>query len=90
MVVTGRRTIGNEGRTPEDMATGGNKGERTRHQEVGKLVSITQIAFRDGYISEALTWMAMILIPKVGGGYRFIGSVEVICNVCALIVNNLL
>ena len=33
----GRRTIGREGRTPEDMALGGDQGEITIHQEVGQI-----------------------------------------------------
>ena len=45
---TGRRTIGHEGRTPEYMAPRGDQGERSRHLEVGKLVIITKVAFRDG------------------------------------------
>ena len=43
-----------------------------------KLVSITQVAFRDGYIPEAMTWMTVVLVPKGGGGYRGIGLVKVI------------
>ena len=52
-----------------------------------KLVIITQVAFRDGYIPEAMTWKAMVLITKVGGGYRCIGLAEVIWKVCTLIMN---
>ena len=33
-----------------------------------KLVSITQVAFGDGYIPEAMTWTMVVLIPKGGGG----------------------
>ena len=38
-----------------------------------KLVSIMQAAFQDEYISEALAWKMMVLIPNGGGGYRGIG-----------------
>ena len=34
---TGGRTIGHEGREPEDMATGYNQVERPRHREVGQI-----------------------------------------------------
>ena len=34
---TGGRTIRHEGRKSEDMATGGNQGERFRHREVGQI-----------------------------------------------------
>ena len=32
----------------------------------------------------------MVLIPKSGGGYIGIGLVEVVCKVCASILNNIL
>ena len=46
------------------------------------------MAFRDGYIPEAMTWTTMILIPKGGGGYRGIGMVEAIWKVCTSIMNS--
>ena len=64
----GGNTIEHEGRTPEYMATGGNQGERPRHREVGKLVSIIQVAFREEYIPEVLTWMVLVIVPNGGGG----------------------
>ena len=73
----GGRSIGNEGRTPEYMAIVDNQVERPRHREVGKLVSITQLAFRDGYILEAMTWKMMVLISKGGVGYIGIGLIKV-------------
>ena len=42
-----------------------------------KLVSIMQVAFRDRYIPEEITWTTMVLIPKGVGGHRGIGLVEV-------------
>ena len=53
-----------------------------------KLVSITHIAFREGYIPEAMVWTTVVLIQKGGGGYRGIGLFEVIWKVCTLIVNS--
>ena len=50
-----RRNIRHEGRTPEHMAKGGDQVEISRHREVGKLVIIMQVAFRDRYIPEAIT-----------------------------------
>ena len=73
---TGRRTIGHEVITTEYMSTVINQVEIPRHQEVGKLVSIVQVVFRDGYIPEALIWTTMVLVPKGGGGYIGIGLVE--------------
>ena len=40
-----------------------------------KLVSITQVAFRYGYIPEEMAWKTMVLILKSGGGYRGVGLV---------------
>ena len=54
----------------------------------GKLASTMQVAFRYGYIPEALTPTTMLLIPKYGGGYIVTGLVEVIWKVCTLILNN--
>ena len=63
---TGRRTIGNEGGTPEYMAKGGDQGERSGNREVEKLVSITRVSFWGGYIPEEIKRITMILIPKGG------------------------
>ena len=52
------------------------------------VVIVTQVAFREGYIPEALMWTTMVLIPKGGGDYRGIGLVEIIWKVCTLIVNS--
>ena len=53
-----------------------------------KLVSIMQVAFREEYITEAMTWTTVVLIVKGSGGYREIWLVEVIWKVCTLIVNS--
>ena len=34
-----------------------------------QLVSITQVAFREGYIPEEMEWTTMLLITKCGVGY---------------------
>ena len=52
------------------------------------MVSVIKVAFREGYIPEALMWKTMVLIPKGGGEYRGIGLVETIWKVCTSIVNN--
>ena len=43
-----------------------------------KVVSVIQVEFREGYITEALIWTTMVLIPKGKGEYRSIGLVETI------------
>ena len=53
-------------------------------------MSITHVAFRGGYLPEALTWMTIVLIPKGVGGYIGIGLVEVIWKVCTLIIKDVL
>ena len=53
-----------------------------------KVVSVIQIAFREGYIMEALMRKTMVLIPKGKDEYRGIGLVETIWKVCTSIVNS--
>ena len=52
------------------------------------MVIITQVAFRYGYIPEAMAWTTMVLIPKGGGGYTGIWMVEVIWKFYTLIVSS--
>ena len=52
-----------------------------------KVVSVTQVAFKEGYIMEALMWTTMVLIPKGKGDYRGIVLVETNWKVCTSIVN---
>ena len=42
----------------------------------------------NGYITEALMWTTMVLIPKGKGAYTGIGLVETIWKVCTSIINN--
>ena len=51
-------------------------------------MSITQVAFRYGYIPEAMAWTTMVLIPKGGGGYRGILLVKVVWKVCTSIMHS--
>ena len=44
----------------------------------GKVVELTQTAFRDGNLEEEATWQTVVMIPKGKGGFRGIGLVEVI------------
>ena len=44
------------------------KNPDTEHWD--KLVSVTELVFRDVHILEALEWTTMVLITKSGGGYR--------------------
>ena len=46
------------------------------------------VAFRDGHIPEEWAWTMMVLIPKILGGYRGIGLVEVVWKFFSSIVNN--
>ena len=52
-----------------------------------KLVSITQVEFRDGYIPESMTWTMMLLITMVLFRYIGKGLFDVIWKVCTSIVN---
>ena len=67
---------------------GGTREKDPETKKWDKLVSITQVAFRYGYIPETMTWTKILLIKKGGGGYRGIGLVEVIWKFCAWILNS--
>ena len=54
----------------------------------GKVVGVTQVAFQEGYIPEALMWKTLVLIPKGGGEYIGIGLVDTIWKFCTSIVNS--
>ena len=58
----------------------------TQHCET--LVSLMKLAFQEGKLPVALTWTNMALLSKMGGEYRGVGLVEVICKICAYIINN--
>ena len=43
----------------------------------GKVVEMTQTAFREGKLAEEAAWQTVVLIPKGKGEFRGIGLVEV-------------
>ena len=53
----------------------------------GKVVEMTQTAFRDGNLAEEATWQTVVLIPKGKGEFRWIGLVEVTWKVVAVILH---
>ena len=53
-----------------------------------KVVSVIQVAFREGFIPKPLMWTTMILITKGKFECRCIGLVETIWRVCTSIVNS--
>ena len=53
----------------------------------GKLVELTQTAFREGEMLEEATWQTVVLIPKGNKEYRGIGLVEVTWKVVAAILH---
>ena len=67
--------------------------EATREKEPDtetweKVISVTKLAFQEGYILESLMWKMMFLIPKGGREYRGIGLVDTIWKVCTSIMNS--
>ena len=48
---------------------------------------MVQTAFREGELTEEITWQAVVLIPKGKGSYRGIGLVEVMWKIVAVILN---
>ena len=53
----------------------------------GKVVDLTQTAFRDGTLAEEATWQTVVLIPKGMGEFREIGLVEVIWKLLTIILH---
>ena len=53
----------------------------------GKVVEMTQTAFREGKLAEEATWQTVVLIPKGKGEFREIGLVEVTWKVVAVILH---
>ena len=66
----------------EGVAEGKGKAKTATEEEGedlwGKVVELTQTAFRDGNLAEEATWQTVVLIPKGKGEFRGIGLVEVI------------
>ena len=52
------------------MDNGGDQEKTPDTEHWDKLVSVTELVFRDVHILEALEWTTMVLITKSGGGYR--------------------
>ena len=53
----------------------------------GKIVELTQTAFRDGNLAEEVTWQTVVMIPKGKGEFWGIGLVEVIWKLLTLILH---
>ena len=53
----------------------------------GKVVEMTETAFREGNLAEEATWQTVVLIPKGKGEFRGIGLVEVTWKVVAVILH---
>ena len=49
------------------------------------MVALVQVAFMEGRLAEEATWKAVVLIPKGGQDYLFIGLVAVVCKVVMVI-----
>ena len=50
----------------------------------GKVVEMTQTAFREGKLTEEARWQTLVMIPKGKGGFRGVGLVEVTWKVMAV------
>ena len=53
----------------------------------GKVVEMTQTAFRDRKLAEEAAWQTVVMIPKGKGEFREIGLVEVTWKVMAVIIH---
>ena len=54
-----------------------SEAEEEGKELLGKVVKMTQTAFREGKLAEEATWQTVVLIPKGKGEFRGIGLVEV-------------
>ena len=54
----------------------------------GKVVEMTQTAFREGKLAEEAAWQTVVMIPKGKGEFRGIGLVEVTWKVLAVILHH--
>ena len=54
-----------------------SEAEEEGKELLGKVVKMTQTAFREGKLAEEATWKTVVLIPKGKGEFRGIGLVEV-------------
>ena len=53
----------------------------------GKVVEMTQTAFREGKLAEEAAWQMVVMIPKRKGEFRVIGLVEVTWKLMAVILH---
>ena len=53
----------------------------------GKVVEMTQTAFRDGKLAEEAAWQTVVIIPKREGEFRGIGLVEVTWKLITVILH---
>ena len=53
----------------------------------GKVVEMTQTAFREGKLAEETAWQTVVTIPKEKGEFRGIGLVEVTWKLMAVILH---
>ena len=70
-----------------DKEGGGQEGTREGVKKWVWIVELVQKAFRDRDLDEEVTWQALVLIPKGKKDYRYIGLVEVMWKVVAVILN---
>ena len=81
---------GQEGGVAEEKGKEKTEAEKEGEEMWGKVVEITQTAFRDGKLAEAAAWQTVVLIPKGKGEFRGIGLVEVTWKLMTVILHRLL
>ena len=71
----------------EDKGKKKTEAEEEGEEMWGKVVEMTQTAFRDGKLTEEAAWQTVVMIPKRKGEFRGIGLVEVTWKVMAVILH---
>ena len=77
----------NRGKVAEEKGEEKTKAEEEGRDLWGKLVELTQTAFREGEMAEEATWQTVVLTPKGKKEYKGIGLVEVTWKVVAAILH---
>ena len=67
---------GQEGGVEEEKRTEKTEAEEEGEEMWGKVVEMTQTAFREGKMAEEATWQTVVLIPEGKGEFQGIGMVD--------------
>ena len=82
-----RGGVGDESRKTEIMAGGSDQLEEARHSQLGQVLEIIQMSFRDGRLPMDCEWHTVVLLPKGNGDFQGVGIVKVLWKELLGLVN---